>query len=146
MPEKSGETQNDTEPSKDTHDGQDEKEVTIGLGFSLPPISLPPLRLPSLRFPDGFSPRPPLFERVRGSRNFLLAAIAVDCIDAIAIVMGMYGILPVLIGTGIGFLIIGPIGLGYTWEILPIMLDVPQVAVVPSLSLLVVINRVLRSN
>lgn len=146
MPEKSGRTHHDTEPSKESSDGRDEGKEATGLGFSLPPISLPPVRLPALRFPEGFSPTPPLVERVRGSRNMVLAAIAVDCIDAIAIVKGMHGILPVLVGSGIGYLILGPIGLGYSWEILPILLDVPQVAAVPTLTVLVVINRVLLSN
>lgn len=136
MPEDAGQTPSNTDSRPDTENANE----STGWGFSLPPISLPPIRIPALGFPDDFSPATPVFERVRGSGNALLAAIAVDCIDIVIILSDSSGFLPVVVGTGIGYLVVGPLGLLYAWEILPVIMAVPRLALLPTLSILAVLH------
>lgn len=108
------------------------------------PITLPPIRLPPL-FPEG---RPPFFperlsvvlpapERVRGSGNPLLAAVALDVVDAVVVLALGGGLARVVLGTLLAGALAGPIGIAYALEALPGTVGPPWLAVLPSATLLV---------
>ena len=104
------------------------------IGFRLPPIRLPPITLP-----DGLrlAVPPP---GVRGSGSRLLAAVAVDLIDAAVVLSIGGGPGRVLVGTLLAVLLVGPIGLIYAWEAVGLAVPFP-VSVVPSATPLVLVAR-----
>lgn len=137
------------EPNEDASSGETTdkdgidrvNEGSDGIKFSLPPITLPPLRLPSFGLPADFSPIPPVFERVRGSENRVLAALAIDVIDIIVILVvggGFARATFVVILTG---WLVYPLGVLSAWEFLPVLGSHPLVGMVPSATLLVLLDR-----
>lgn len=78
-------------------------------GGLLPPITLPPIRLPE-RFVL------PSYDRIRGAGSRLLAAAALDLLDALAVHGVDVGIARVGLGTLLALAILGRPGLLYVVE------------------------------
>ncbi len=133
------------EAVREENTDQEDPDRTTGdsetIGFSLPPITLPPLRLPSVGLPADFSPIPPVFERVRGSENLVLAALAIDAID-IVVIFGVGGgfarvMVVAILTTGLVY----PLGVLSAWEFLPVLAGLPWVGIIPSATLVVFLDR-----
>lgn len=112
---------------------RDPDDDSRGFRIVLPPIRLPPL------FPHDLRIASPVHERVRGSRNALLAAIALDLLDAIAVVTVGGGLVRVALGTLLAAVLLGPLGLAYAWEAVAVA-ALPRIAVVPTATLLYLVD------
>lgn len=108
-----------------------------GISFELPPITFPPF------FPEDFAIRIPIPQSVRTAGSPLLAAIAIDGIDAITIVAigSAGGWLRVLLGTGLMALLFGPFGLAYGLEAVPIIVGRSTIGLAPTATVVALMRR-----
>ena len=99
-------------------------------------VTIPPIRLPEVLFPDGLRFWVPGWVSSEGNR--VLAALALDSIDALVVLAVADSLLRPFVGTAIMALLHGPFGLLYAVEFLPTVLAVPLLAVVPTATILTI--------
>ena len=142
-------SEDDRVGSSDRRPHARDDESDEGFSLSLPPVSLPEMRLPErirLVFPVPDPPEKQRPMRVR-TANVLLAAVAVDALDAAAVALFGPETLPwarAAAGTLVSILFVGFPGLLYPWELLAILTGFGPLSLAPTATALV-LARMLRA-
>lgn len=111
----------------------DDEDDGRRLGFTIPPI-----RLPDVLFPEGLRFWVPGWISSEGNR--VLAALALDSIDALVLLAVGDSLLRPFAGTVVTALLHGPFGLLYAVELLPTVVDLSLLAIVPSATILTLLR------
>lgn len=112
----------------------DDEDDGRRLGFTIPPI-----RLPEVLFPEGLRFWVPGWISSEGNR--VLAALALDSIDALVILAMGDSLVRPFVGTAVMALLHGPFGLLYAVEVIPTVLDLSLLAVVPTATILTLLKK-----
>lgn len=112
----------------------DDEDDGRRLGFTIPPI-----RLPEVLFPEGLRFWVPGWISSEGNR--VLAALALDSIDALVILAVGDSLVRPFVGTAVMALLHGPFGLLYAVEVIPTVLDLSLLAVVPTATILTLLKK-----
>lgn len=109
-------------------------------------LRLPPFRLPAF-FPPDFRLRVPIPGRLPSrrvsARTVLLACLTFDLVDALlAVVVGtpIVGVVRSVGGLLLAATVAELLGLVYGWELLAVLLGVPEVTVLPTLTILLLVH------
>jgi len=112
----------------------DDEDDGRRLGFTIPPI-----RFPEVLFPEGLRFWVPGWISSEGNR--VLAALALDSIDALLILAVGDSLVRSFVGTAVMALLHGPFGLLYAVEVIPTVLDLSFLAVVPTATILTLLKK-----